>query len=183
MESQDNIEYRKKLDSLQRELDRLRQLLSCQLEDEELPNGPSYLLTCRIGAERAAFLMWAVDRVVLLPKLTPLPDAPNWIAGALTLKNQTFPVIDVHARLSGGPHTPELDHMVLIVESNERQLGLIVHEIFDVVRLPVRAHLSSCRGVPHADYLHGVLQIGDDPHLLLSIPRLLYPWSEVKEQT
>ena len=177
MENQKNLEYRERIDTLQRELDRLRQSLGQELGDEELPDGPTNLITCRIGQERAAFLMQTIDRVVLLPKLTPLPDAPHWIAGALTFKNHTFPVIDVHSRLNEEPHTPELDHLVLFAAHNERRLGLIVHEIFEVQKLPVRALLSSCRGVPHADYLHGILHIAQKAHMLLCIPRLLHPWA------
>lgn len=59
---------------------------------------PQLFLLFQVGADRYALDVHEVVEVTPLRKLKQLPGAPAWVAGLLTHRGWTVPVIDVAAR-------------------------------------------------------------------------------------
>jgi purine-binding chemotaxis protein CheW len=158
---------------LQTRLDELRQRVDKDTVPEELPEGELKLLLCRIGEERAALLLEHVDEVVLMAKLSPLPEAPEWVAGVLNLRGKTIPVLDVLARLKRQSRPADADDSIIICQIKERWIGLIVQEIFDVFSCEANSLQTTRRDIPHARYLLGILNIDEQPVHMISVSRLV----------
>jgi chemotaxis signal transduction protein len=92
----------------------------------------SELLLMRQGAEYFALALTATMEAMELPALTPIPGAPASLLGMLTDRGAGIPVfagnriLDVEGRGAG-------EEVLVIVRDGERQVGLVVDEVEDVI--------------------------------------------------
>ncbi len=74
-------------------------------------------------------------REILQPlPVTPVPRAPEFLAGIMNLRGDVIPVVDVRKRL-GAPGASARSK-VLVVNVAGRLLGLVVDAVAEVVRIP-----------------------------------------------
>lgn len=93
----------------------------------------------RIGEERFGLPIAAVREVAALPpRLTPLPKAPDFVLGVMTVRGQVIPVIDQAQRFHGGTTTSARPR-VIVVEIGALTAGFLVDAVSEVVRLPAAA--------------------------------------------
>lgn len=90
-------------------------------------------VTFRAGNQIFALPLSAVRQVVRLPALTPIAGAPPAIAGLLDFHGQLIPVLIGHHLLEQPVHI-HVNSMVMIlgVDVDQPQLGLLVDEVFGV---------------------------------------------------
>lgn len=158
---------------LERKLAELRGRVVGAVERERLPDGPLPLVLLRIGAERVALLQSYVREVVMVPRLTPLPEAPPWVPGVLNYRGESLLVLDALARLARSARRPELSDRVVLLDYPGRRLGLLVQEVLGVATAS-RAELQSpSQDLELAPYLLGVLHLDERPTLLFSVGALL----------
>ncbi len=163
----------RRVGELWQELDQLRSQLAAHRPQAAQLEASFHVLCCQVGGEHMAFLHDSVEEVVMMAKLVPLPEAPHWVPGLLNLRGRMVVVIDVLARLSKVARRQELGDLIVICQTPDRPVGLVVQEVL---------HSASCRadqleqppqGVIHAPYLLGVLQVDSQPTLLLSTESLV----------
>ncbi|MEO7964024.1 MAG: chemotaxis protein CheW [Gemmatimonadaceae bacterium] len=94
--------------------------------------GTADLLTFRIGRERFAFDIRAVDEVLEATTLYAVPDSPVVLLGVNTYKGRALAVFAPGAFL-GTPHT--VGGTVLVMRSGDRRIGLLVDDVDDVESL------------------------------------------------
>lgn len=135
------------------------------------------LVTFRLGPEEFGVPIGAVQEVVRLPEVTPVPQAPWFVEGVINLRGRIIPVLDMgkRFRLPDRPRTRQT--RVLIIEADGRLVGLIVDGVSAVVRLPAHAiepppPMISGIGV---DYITGVCKLGDRLLVLLDVGKVLHP--------
>lgn len=104
-----------------------------------------------------------IERVLLLVDLKPIPLAPNFVVGLMSLQGQSVVVIDLAQRLGLNDEEPySLNTPILLCESQSgKMMGLVVSEVVGVERLngngvqlcPVFDEPSSpFRGVINSEY-------------------------------
>lgn len=135
------------------------------------------LVTFRLGQELFGVPIGAVQEVVRLPEVTPIPETPWFLEGVISLRGRIIPVMDLGRRLRLPPRPRTRATRVLIMETGGRQVGLIVDAVLEVVRLPQNAiepppPLISGIGV---DYIAGVGKHRDQLLILLDLPKVLDP--------
>jgi purine-binding chemotaxis protein CheW len=84
---------------------------------------PISLLVARVGDRRLALPAAAVERILRMAELTPLPEAPAEIAGVLNVHGAVLPVLDPRPRL--GVPTPLADpaqHLLIVLTAADRYL-------------------------------------------------------------
>lgn len=158
---------------LEAQLAELRSRVEGTVERERLPDGLLPILAFRVGAERAALLQTFVSEVVLMCRLTPLPEAPPWVPGLLNCRGQVIPVVDTLARLARTARRPELSDLIVVCDVQDRRVGFVVQEILGVETVPSGSLQAPSAGIAHAPYLCGLLQSGGQTTLLLSAAALL----------
>jgi purine-binding chemotaxis protein CheW len=102
---------------------------------------------------------------------TRLPGAPPFVRGVVNLRGQLLTVIDLGHRLTGTP-TSAADGSTVVVQHDERSLGLLVDDVQDVQSVEVvpaeRDALARSDGV-----LKGLGRLGDEVVLVVDIPELV----------
>src|SRR5205809_736795 len=98
----------------------------------------------------------SVVEVLRMVAVTPLPEAPAWIAGVLNLRGQGVVVMDLRQRLGLPARGPNLDAHIVVIEANGEPLGLIADEVLEVLALPSDA-LKPADRLPGASQLFAAL--------------------------
>jgi purine-binding chemotaxis protein CheW len=99
------------------------------------------VLAFRVGGERYAVPIEAVDHVLESRGMCPLPGAPRYVLGALVSRSRVVPVLDLRQVLAlEGGGMSDLPRVV-VVEVSEEYFGLAAEEVDGRTEL-VRAELS-----------------------------------------
>jgi chemotaxis signal transduction protein len=92
------------------------------------------LLIVRVGSQRYALPAAAVERILPMAALTPLPGAPRDVAGLLNLHGEILPVVDPRPHLAGvalansagsagsAPAEPDTSQHLVVVVAQTRYL-------------------------------------------------------------
>ena len=79
----------------------------------------------------------SVHEILRYPELTRLPNTPKFIKGVINLRGNVLPVVDVRLRF-GFPQGNITDlTRIIVVETGGKQVGLLVDNVYQVVRIPV----------------------------------------------
>jgi len=101
-------------------------------------------LLARIAGQRVAFDATAVESVVELEALAPVPRAPAHVAGLAALRSRVLTVIDTHAALGVGRIERGALMPAIIATVEGHLYGLLVDAIDDVAA--IGAQPASVRG-------------------------------------
>ena len=158
-------------DSAQILRDRARRLAR-KLEEDVEPESQLEVLEFRLGQERYAVATRHVAGVAPLKHLTPLPSAPPFVLGIVSVRGRIMPVFDLKS-IFGVPEQGLGDfHQIVIVEGNELEIGLLADATVGVHLLALESlqpPLPTLTGV-RGEYLRGMTA---ERLALLDVERIL----------
>lgn len=130
--------------------------------------------TFYLGREYLGVDVLRVQEVLRKQVMTPIPQAPDDIAGLINLRGQIVTAIDLRRRL-GMPCLEEgLESMNVIVRGDEGPVSLLVDDIGDVVEVPVdslEARPETMAGSAAA-FLRGIHKLPQSLLAVLDVDRL-----------
>ena len=107
--------------------------------------------------------------------MTRIPGMPDFIVGMINLRGFVIPVIDL--RLRFGMDIGEYDKytVIIIVQVENKMIGMIVDSVADVVYLEDEKTQASTDISTNIDtqFIQGVANIRDDMVILLDVDHLL----------
>jgi purine-binding chemotaxis protein CheW len=108
------------------------------------------MIVFRLGGERFALPLGAVDEVIELPAVQRVPDAPPTVLGIATLRGELVSVYDPREWLQAGtgPYGA-----VLLFSRGKRRIGIAVDDVFD----PTTVFSEERRNAPGVDTSDGIL--------------------------
>lgn len=165
-------------------------------------SGPFLFLESPIG--EVCLPVTAVERVVALPALHPVPGAPAWFQGILDLGGEAVPVMDLALALGWGETDDyTLETPLVVVQQGERRVGVVVPRVLGVARRPPAsgetAHqtLFGPTSPPFVGVIRGLAEplalildparlvapeLTGQPTLLPPDPALLATWRRLREE-
>lgn len=125
-------------------------------------------LIATIAGQRVALVADAVESVVEIEEMTPVPLAPPHVAGLAALRSRVLTTIDSLAALELGRMAAAPLHQAIVVAVDGHLYGILVDQVDDVATIeaapqPVRGSL----GAGWAVAARGVLDGADGPVLLI----------------
>jgi len=113
-----------------------------QREEALVEEGEVYeLLGFTLGQEEYGIEIHWVEEIIRPRHLTEVPRAPGFISGVISLRGNIIPVVELRRRLglASGGNGKGYQKIVVVTDPETRQLfGLLVEEVTEVIRLPVR---------------------------------------------
>ena len=107
---------------------------------------------------------------------TPVPNAPSWVAGVVSVRGQVIPAVSLRERF-GFERTPhDLRSRLVVVRTGGRTVGLIVDSAREFARIlpdeigPLPEGVAGLSG----RYLRGIAQKGERILLVIDVPELLF---------
>src|ERR1700730_7166823 len=89
----------------------------------------------RIGRETLGLPISLVREIVRVPEITPVPNAPDHIEGVINLRGKIIAVVDLSKRFGEAAIERNSKSRIVVVEMEERLVGLLVNSASEVLRL------------------------------------------------
>ncbi len=131
----------------------------------------SQVVVFRLSEEEFGLDIHNVREIVRLPGITPIPRAPEYVAGICNLRGNVLPVISTRTRflMESAEHT---DHTrLLVVESAGILSSMVVDSVREVMRISdasLEPPPAVCKGVER-EFLSGVLKVDEGKRLILML--------------
>ena len=119
------------------------------------------LLVFLLDQQRYAVPLHAVDCVLPIAAISPLPGAPSIATGVINLHGAVVPVLDIRRRFGHPCRDHGLDGQLLIVRTPMRPAAFPVDEVVGVEALAARSITSSAVLLPGVEYVSGVAPTED----------------------
>ena len=75
-----------------------------------------------------------INTIIMMPEITDVPLAPDYIKGMISLRGHVIPVIDMHKRMNYGEEIITKDTRVIVFNINENeQVGIVVDSVKEVM--------------------------------------------------
>lgn len=144
-------------------------------ENDEDTQKDKYL-TFRIEKEIYGIAIRYVTEIIVIQRITEVPDTPPIVRGVINLRGKVIPVIDVRIRFD--METREYDERtcIIVVEYNDVFVGLIVDTVNEVVDIPEENVEPPPRthGGIESGFIEGMGKIGHQVIIILDLERVLF---------
>ena len=132
------------------------------------------LVTFRCGNHDFAWDILQLQRILRYEPPAPLPDAPEFLEGVVSLEGVAVPVVDLRKRL-GLPATVTDDTRTMVLELEGQRIGVVVdaaRELLRVESTTIAAPPPMVKGLA-ARYIAGILARPDRTVVILNAQRIL----------
>ncbi len=120
-----------------------------------------------LDEQRYGLHLSAVERVVSVVEITPLPEAPEMVLGVVNAQGQVIPVFNIRKLF----HLPEreiaLSDQFIIANTSSRTVALLVDAVIGVVEPSEEEMITAEKILPNMEYVEGVVKIEDGMIILI----------------
>ena len=136
------------------------------------------LVLLTVDGQTYALHLEAVDRIVRMVEVTPLPGAPDVVEGVINIQGEVVPVVSIRRRLGLAQRAVGVSDSLVVARARTRRLAIIAEFILGVVERPADAVVSTgdiARGIQH---IEGVLKTSDGLVLIQDLDGFFSPEEE-----
>lgn len=90
-------------------------------------------MVVRLGVTRVALPIEVVGEVLPIPEMSPVPMAPEWVAGIVSVRGEVVPVIDTARRLLARSANSEGRLVLISTGTADERAGLLVDGVVGLV--------------------------------------------------
>ncbi len=140
-------------------------------------------VTFRLENEKYGINVMQVQEVLRVSEIAPVPGAPDYVLGIINLRGNVVTVIDTRKRFGLPPKEMEDATRIVIIESDEQVVGILVDSVAEVVDLRI-SEMESAPNVgteESAKFIQGVASHDNELLILVDLNRLLTDeeWAEM----
>jgi purine-binding chemotaxis protein CheW len=122
---------------------------------------------------RVALRLSAVERVVRAVYVSPLPDAPEIVAGVVNVQGRVVPVGNMRRRFRLAERPAALADRLVIARANQRPVALMADTVGGVLEYPASDIIGAGDILPGLAYVDGVAKLADGLILIHDLDRFL----------
>jgi purine-binding chemotaxis protein CheW len=128
-----------------------------------------------IGDDQYGVDIMAVREIKGWANITHLPKQPQYVRGVLNLRGNIVPIVDLRCRFGQGLTETTSLHIMIVVQIDGRQVGLIGDRVLDIVSVDadeIQPVPRTAQGAA-ADFLSGLVTKDNTMIALIDVPNLL----------
>ncbi|HTH18224.1 MAG TPA: chemotaxis protein CheW [Magnetospirillum sp.] len=134
-------------------------------------------ISITIGDEEYGVDIIAIREIRGWTPTTILPDSPAHMRGVIDLRGSVVPVLDLRARFGRGLTEAAPRHVIMVVNVDGRDVGILVDAVADILTVPADA-IQPVPELEHAhaqrhDVLSGIVAVDGRMVALLDLEHLL----------
>jgi purine-binding chemotaxis protein CheW len=136
---------------------------------------PAHFISFAIGDDQYGVDIMAVREIKGWTGIAGLPNQPDYLRGVLNLRGVMVPIIDLRCRFGQGMTQATPVHIVIIIQIDGRQVGLLADKVSDIVSFEA-AQVQPVPRVTSAfetHFLSGLVTVDGAMIALLDLPNLL----------
>jgi purine-binding chemotaxis protein CheW len=132
-------------------------------------------VTFRLGEETFGINVMQVQEVLRMTDIAPVPGAPCHVLGIINLRGNVVTVVDARQQFGLPPKEPDDSSSIVIIESNQHIVGILVDSVAEVVNL----HPSEIETAPmvgneeSSKYIQGVYSSEGEILILVDLSEIL----------
>jgi purine-binding chemotaxis protein CheW len=133
------------------------------------------LISFAVGNEQYGVDIMAVREIKGWSEVTFLPNQPDYVRGVLNLRGAMVPIIDVRCRFGQGMTEATPLHVVIIVQVEGPQVGLLADRVLDIVSFAPSQieRVPQLSGSAGNNFLSGLATVNGNLIALIDLPSLL----------
>ena len=134
----------------------------------------SYVL-CELAGTTYALRSDDIEQLEMIGQLTPVPNAPTFVDGVVSVRGRVIPAISLRARFGFPRQSHDLRSRLVVVRSESRSVGLVVDSAREFAASPAGSIQPVPDGIADTSsrYLKGLAHLGERLVLILDVPELL----------
>ena len=143
--------------------------------NEDVSISEKQLVVFDLNGESYAVNISVVREIIQMQPITRLPDLPESVIGVFDIRGSVIPVIDLRIHLKMEKLAQTKETRIIIVNSKQHELGIIVDAVTKVIRVPDDAFESSSNMQLNGkhDYLLGIAKIEKELVIILDMDHIL----------
>ena len=126
-----------------------------------------------LGDELYGLPITAIQEIIRLKRITPVPGADSYIEGVTNLRGRIIPVLDLRRRLGLETREPTPETRIIVIEVEGQQAGLIVDAVKEVAYFSPDSVSPPSTLASEGEFLQGVAREPDRLGGLLNLKSLL----------
>jgi len=136
-------------------------------------NNLNQLVVFTLDDQRYALHLSAVERIVRVVEVTPLPKAPDIVLGIVNIQGRIIPVVNIRKRF----HLPEreinLSDQLIIANTSKRPVALLTEAVNEVIEQSAERVATSEEILSGIKYVEGVVKLEDGMILIHDLDKFL----------
>jgi len=136
------------------------------------------LVLLKVDGQTYALHLEAVERVLRMAEITPLPGAPHVVEGVINMQGEVLTVVSIRRRLGLAERAVGISDSLVLARARKRRLAIIAESVLGVVERSADAVVSAddlAQGIQH---IEGVLKTSDGLVLIHDLDQFFSPEEE-----
>lgn len=126
-----------------------------------------------LDEQRYALHLSAVDRVVRMVHITPLPNAPDIVLGIVNMQGRVIPVINIRQRFNLPRREIVLTDQLIFAHMKWRPVALVADSVTGVVECSGQSVIPAEEILHEFKYLEGIIKFRDGLILIHDLDKFL----------
>ena len=144
-------------------------------ESERAIAGLNQFISFALGEDQYGVDIMAVREIKGWSQICALPGQPDYMRGVLNLRGVMVPIVDLRCRFGQGMTEATPLHIVIVVQIDGRQVGLLGDRVLDIVNVePAKVQpVPRIAAAARVDFLSGLVTVESGMIALIDLSRLL----------
>lgn len=126
-----------------------------------------------LDGQRYALYLSAVERIIRVVEITPLPKAPEIVLGIINIGGQIIPAVNIRKRFRLPERELNLSDILIIAETPRRTVALMADDVSGVIEGPEQNVTEAKEILPRMEYVKGVVKLKDGMILINDLDKFL----------
>jgi purine-binding chemotaxis protein CheW len=116
-----------------------------------------------------------IQQLEMLNKVTPVPNAPEFVDGVVSVRGHVIPAVNLRARFGFPRKDSDLRTRLLVVRTGDREIGMIVDTAREFISITPEMIQPPPDGIggTSGKYLEGIAHVGDRLVLILDAQQII----------
>ena len=131
----------------------------------------------QIEDQEYAFRIEQIQEIVILDRITRIPQVPEYCEGVSNLRGSIIPIINLRTLFGLEPRPADRETRTIVVNVGDRTMGCMVDMVSQVIRIPADSIGPAPETITAdgAHYISGFARLEERLVILLDINQLLDP--------
>lgn len=131
------------------------------------------ILVFNLDEQRYALRLPAIERIVRVVDITPLPQAPDIVLGVINVRGRVIPVVNLRKRFRLPDREISLSDHLVIAHTAKREVAVVVDAVLGVMERGEEDTTAADKILPDLAYVEGVVRLQDGLILIHNLDTLL----------
>lgn len=157
-------------------------VLEAEEHEQEVEKGERVqLIVFKLGEEEYALPIEQIKEVVLTPKISPMPQTPDYVKGIANIRGNVIAIMDFEQKFGLKRNKKRINgarvNYTLVIESNDHNVGILVNDVPNTLSVFSSKIGSSSNIIQHSSLdesvIKGVVKVNEKMIILIDVMTMM----------